>query len=289
MWIQIYHAMRKVFRALLASAFAVVFSVSAMAQQHKIAVAAHRGFWNCEEAGYAQNSIKALALAQENGFWGSEFDVQLTSDDVPIVNHDNSYGGVKIWDNPFSAFKDMTLKNGERIPTLDEYLTQGEKSKSTILVFELKEQKDEAREDKLVELSLKALKEHNLYNPSRVIFISFSIHMCREIAKLAPEFTNQYLGSDISPDELAKDGINGVDYHYSNFYSKPWYEQARNHSMSINAWTVDGKEDIQKMIDLGVDCITTNVPLTVREMLGKNEDIIPAKGLKAKKIKSKRK
>lgn len=42
--------------------------------------------------------------------------------------------------------------------------------------------------------------------------------------------------------------------------------------MEVNAWTVNKKADIQKMIDLGVDCITTNEPLLVREMLGKREN-----------------
>ena len=41
--------------------------------------------------------------------------------------------------------------------------------------------------------------------------------------------------------------------------------------MSVNAWTVDDKANIQKMIDLGVDQITTNEPLVVRELLGKKE------------------
>ena len=41
--------------------------------------------------------------------------------------------------------------------------------------------------------------------------------------------------------------------------------------MSINSWTVNKEKDIQNMIDLGVDCITTNEPLLVRKMLGKRE------------------
>ena len=43
--------------------------------EHKVGIVAHRGFWNCEEAGYAQNSVAALRQAQLAGFWGSEFDV----------------------------------------------------------------------------------------------------------------------------------------------------------------------------------------------------------------------
>ena len=53
--------------------------------QNKSGIVAHRGFWNCEEAGYAKNSVAALRCAQEAGFWGSEFDVNMTSDGVLIV------------------------------------------------------------------------------------------------------------------------------------------------------------------------------------------------------------
>ena len=37
--------------------------------------------------------------------------------------------------------------------------------------------------------------------------------------------------------------------------------------MTVNAWTVDREEDIRKMITLGVDQITTNNPLLVRQIL----------------------
>ena len=38
-------------------------------ENRKTDIVAHRGFWNCEEAGYAKNSIAALRCAQEAGFW----------------------------------------------------------------------------------------------------------------------------------------------------------------------------------------------------------------------------
>ena len=41
--------------------------------------------------------------------------------------------------------------------------------------------------------------------------------------------------------------------------------------MSVNFWTVNKEKDIQSMIDLGVDCITTNEPMLTREKLGKRE------------------
>ena len=255
-----------------ATAAAVITLAASCSTSNKIAVTAHRGFWNCEEAGYAENSIKSLELAQQHGLWGSEFDVHITSDLVMVVHHDPDIDGVRIWDHDYADFKDCRLKNGEKIPTLDEYLTQGEKSKKTVLVCELKKQIDKAHEDYMVDQCIAALKNHGLYDPKRVIFISFSLNMCERLAALCPEFTVQYLENDMSPDQLAPLGINGVDYNYKVFYKNPdWFKQARNHRMSINSWTVNKEKDIQNMIDLGVDCITTNEPLLVRKMLGKRE------------------
>ena len=46
---------------LAATAAAVITLAASCSTSNKIAVTAHRGFWNCEEAGYAENSIKSLA------------------------------------------------------------------------------------------------------------------------------------------------------------------------------------------------------------------------------------
>jgi glycerophosphoryl diester phosphodiesterase len=44
-------------------------------------------------------------------------------------------------------------------------------------------------------------------------------------------------------------------------------KEAHDLGMSVNVWTVDRKEDIEKMRDLGVDQITTNDPALTREIL----------------------
>ena len=78
---------------------------------------------------------------------------------------------------------------------------------------------------------------------------------------MMPQFVNQYLGDNISPDQLYADGINGIDYHFSVFSKNPdWFGQARSHGMSVNCWTVNAEEDMKKMMELGVDCITTDNP-----------------------------
>ena len=44
-------------------------------------------------------------------------------------------------------------------------------------------------------------------------------------------------------------------------------KEAHDLGMSVNAWTVNGKEDIEKMRDLGLDQITTNEPALARKLL----------------------
>lgn len=238
----------------------------------KIAIAAHRGFWDCDGAGRMENTIAALREAQTAGLWGSEFDVHLTADDQIVVHHDRHIQGVDIQTSELGQLRGFTLKNGEKLPTLDEYLEQGSKSAGTVLVLEFKAQYDEARENALVDLALQKIKEHNLYDPSRIMFISFSLNICRRVAQKAPEFTNQYLSGDIAPSELKAMGINGIDYHHDVLGKHPeWVGEAHGLDMSVNAWTVNGAADIKKMIALGVDCITTNDPLLVRELLGERE------------------
>ena len=241
-------------------------------QNGQVAIVAHRGYWKCPEAGFMENTIASLRMAQEKGLWGSEFDIQLTSDDVVIVNHNKDIQKVLIWDNPYETFAKMTLKNGEHPSTLDQYLTQGEKCKTTMLVIELKKQKNLEREDVLWTKTVEALKAHNLYDPKRVIFITFSKHLCDVIAKEAPQFVNQYLNGDIAPELLAGEKINGIDYNDRIISTFPDYvKTAHSKGMSVNVWTVDQDDAMKSFIYTGVDAITTNEPMVARSVLGDKE------------------
>ena len=237
-------------------------------ENRKTDIVAHRGFWNCEEAGYAKNSIAALRCAQEAGFWGSEFDVNITADSVLIVYHDGEIDGKKIEDHPYSEFKDFKIANGETIPTIDEFLAQGKKYPATKLVYEFKPQSNPETENTFVNLAIANLAENGLLDPDRVMFISFSRNICERLARMLPGYTVQYLNSDMDPDQLHELKVNGVDYNHEVFVKNPkWYKMARKNGMSVNAWTVNKEEDMVRMIKLGVDQITTDYPLELRALL----------------------
>lgn len=234
----------------------------------RTAIVAHRGYWNCAEAGYARNSVAALRQAGEAGFEGTEFDVNMTADSVLLVFHDNSIDGKRIEHNPYATFADVRLANGEAVPVLDSFLLAAADYPATQLVFEMKPHSTPEKEDVAIRLAVQALERYGLMKPERVMFISFSLHVCEQFARLAPGFTVQYLGSDIRPAVLKGKGISGIDSHQDVFLTdSTWLSEARDAGMSANVWTVNGDSLMQVFFDMGVDQLTTDRPDVARALL----------------------
>lgn len=247
-----------------------LFSCKQKVEKPKTAIVAHRGYWNCEAAGYARNSIAALRQAGEAHFEGSEFDVNMTADSVLLVWHDSYIEGKSIEKNPYSEFADVRLANGEPIPVLDSFLLAAVDYPATQLVFELKPHSTPEVEDAAVSLSLKALERYELLDPSRVMFISFSLHACEQLAQLAPGFTVQYLSADVRPSLLKQKGISGVDSHLNVFLNdSTWLEEAESLDMSTNVWTVNEDSLMQVFFEMGIQQLTTDRPDAAREVLSK--------------------
>ncbi len=233
--------------------------------QAQTKVIAHRGFWKTE--GSAQNSITALQKAAEADVYGSEFDVQLTSDGVVVVNHDDAIHGIVIGNTPYEKLKNITISNGEKLPTLEDYLKAGKKL-DVQLILEIKPHKTKEIEDQAVETIVRMVKKYKL--TKKVEYISFSLNICEQLAKLTPKSEIAYLNGDISPKELKSKGINGIDYHFNVLYKHPeWIEEAHNAKMKVNTWTVDNDKDMQRLIDMKVDYLTTDEPLKAKKLTNK--------------------
>ncbi|MBR5256947.1 MAG: histidine-type phosphatase [Bacteroidales bacterium] len=242
----------------------------------KTQIVAHRGYWE----GNAQNSVASIRKAQEFGLWGSEFDIHLTADGVPVVHHDQTIGNLDIQQSNFEDIRHNRLANGEHLPTLAEYMAAATRGRECMPVMELKPQTTQEREDELVAKCLQALKPapapagipaqyaRRASEPTKVVFISFSHYICQQLAKKAAGYTVQYLGGDIAPAQLHAEGITGIDYEYNVIAKHPeWVKQAHDLGMSVNVWTVNEPKDIRAMRDLGVDQITTDKPALAREIL----------------------
>lgn len=253
------------------SIFAIVCCIAAIScttEPTGPQVVAHRGHWDAE--GSAQNSLEALRLAGELGVYGSEFDVNMTSDGVLVINHDFTFHGIMIDENPYDAIKDSTLANGEVIPTLEQYLELGVKYPELHMVLELKSKGDAGYEDRATTQIVALLKKYDLVE--RTDIISFSLTACRKFAEQLPGTMVEYLTGDVAPAELKEMGIMGIDYHFSVFEAHPeWVEEAHSLGMICNAWTVSKEENINAMLDLGVDFVTTNAPVLATELIAERK------------------
>ena len=248
-------------KRILISAIALLACIVGMQAQTQ--VIAHRGFWKTE--GSAQNSITALEKAAEEKLYGSEFDVQVTLDGKLIVNHDAKFQGFVIAETPYKQLKKIRLQNGEKLPNLKKYLKKGKKL-DIQLILEIKSHKSKEVEDKMAADIVKMVKKMGL--EKQVEYIAFSLNVCEQLAKLTPESEIAYLNGDVTPAELKKKGINGIDYHYNVIEKHPeWVKEAHDLGMKVNVWTVNKEDMMKKLIDRKVDYITTDQPLETKKLL----------------------
>ncbi|SDQ12064.1 glycerophosphoryl diester phosphodiesterase [Chryseobacterium soldanellicola] len=221
-------------------------------------IIAHRGYWQTQPP-TTENSIKSLENAQNLKIYGSEFDVRMTKDGVLVVNHDEHHEKMEISETDFKELKKVKLSNGEDFPTLKDYLKQGKKDKALKLIVEIKPDKTKEKEDELTAKTIKMVKDMKLESQSE--FISFSLNICKEIKRLEPTFKVQYLKGELSPEQIKKEGLDGIDYHYSIFQKNPtWISEAKALGLVTNVWTVNDVAIANELKAQGVDFITTNIP-----------------------------
>lgn len=228
-------------------------------------IIAHRGLWDAP--GSAQNSIAALTKADEAGVYGSEFDVQITADGVAVVNHDATIFGLRIEDTPYQQLRKLRLLNGEPLPTLEQYLKHAKKLKNnTRLILEIKPHRSADNEQRCVDEVLRLVKKYRL--EERTDYISFSKNICQMLpARIVQEAKVAYLGGDLTPQQVADMGLDGIDYEQSVLRKHPeWIDEARQLRLTVNVWTVNDDNDLRYFIDKEVDYITTNRPVEAMQL-----------------------
>ena len=226
-------------------------------------VIAHRGVHN---SGAPENSIAALKLAQQAGYYASETDIWLSSDDSLMINHDGRIGGYDVQTTPYSTLRTVKLSNGEALPSLSEYLRQASKSQSTKLIIEIKDHKSSARTLEATRAAVEMVERMCLKD--HVEYIAFSHDACLLIRELDGNATIGYLNGDRDPETLRDEGIDIMDYSSSVILkSKPDYVD-RGHKIGVgtNVWTVNDRETMMKCIALCADYITTDCPDVAEEI-----------------------
>jgi glycerophosphoryl diester phosphodiesterase len=247
-----------VVRATLESGAASQTFIIAKDESVKNRVVAHRGAW--KNTGAPENSVAALRHAVKLGCEGSEFDVHMTADSLPVVNHDNAIQGVSIARSQSSELLQLKLGNGEPLPTLSAYLTAGMEQLTTRLVLEIKT--SELGKEHSLALTRKVIELVERHRAQAwVDYIAFDFDVCREVLRLAPYARVAYLNGDKTPDELAAEHFFGLDYHFKVLQKYPeWIDGAHSRNLTVNVWTVNDIALMKELLDKKVEFITTNEP-----------------------------
>jgi glycerophosphoryl diester phosphodiesterase len=231
--------------------------------QNRTQVIAHRGYWQTE--GSAQNSIKALQLANDINAYGSEFDVHITADNIPVIFHNDDILGIPIQTSNYADIMDLKLANREKIPTLKEYLDKG-KIYKTRLIFELKPHATPERNRTAAQICVEMVNASGLQD--RTEYITFDLHAGKEIIRLAPGAQVSYLNGDLTPAQLKEAGFTGLDYNHQVMKEHPeWFDEAKKLGLTLNVWTVNDPALIKELAGKGVDFITTDTPVEAQGIL----------------------
>ncbi|GGF14133.1 glycerophosphoryl diester phosphodiesterase [Flavobacterium limi] len=231
-------------------------------------IVAHRGAW--KKNNFPENSIAALRHAIDLKLPGSEFDVWRTADDSLVINHDAHYNKLLIEETDYADLTKFKLSNGEKLPTLYQYISEGKRNnKKTLFVCEIKPSEiSKERGKKTAVLAVEIIKK--LKANKNTCYISFDYDILKQIRSIDSKASLQYLEGNKSPKEVKADHINGIDYHYSVFKKHPeWIQEAKDNQVILNVWTVNEAADMDWIIANKFNYITTNEPELLIERLKK--------------------
>src|SRR4051794_499727 len=257
-------------------------------------VVAHRGASEDE----AEHTLAAYRRALDDGADGLECDVRLTRDGVLVCVHDrridrtSSGRGVvstlelsDLSDLDFGAWHPASAAGSEdseapdmdrsSVLTLDRLLdVVADSGRDVDLAIETKHP---TRYAGLVELTLvELLDRHGLAaavssSGVRPRVMSFAASSLRRLRSLAPALPTVYL-MDRLPLRL-RDGALPAEAYAAGpslraLRAHPAYvERAHAAGNEVHVWTVDAADDVEFVVDLGVDVIITNRPRLVRDQL----------------------
>jgi glycerophosphoryl diester phosphodiesterase len=234
-----------------------------------------------------ENTMSSFRLAWSQGVKAIELDIHLTKDGALVVSHD---ADTKRTTGVDRVIEESTLADlrsldagswkgaqwaGERLPTLAEALaTIPEDGRCFIEVKKGAE---------VIPTLAKVIRESGK-RPEQLAIISFQLDAVAEAKRELPQIEALYLASvkrdtttgawTPSIDELigkAKDAkVDGLDLSFNAPLDAESVRKIRAAGLGLVVWTIDDPQVARRMVELGVDGITTNRPAWLRgEVMGR--------------------
>ncbi len=241
-----------------------------------VMVIAHRGF-----SGRApENTMAAFKRAMDIGSDAIEFDVRFSRDGRLIVFHDDTLerttnGKGRVADFTLNELKQLDAGSwfspmfaGERIPALEEVLelTRGH------ILFNIELKKGDHGKYSMLDLAEQTFKEVSRTGMGeQVLFSSFDLEAIERIRQKDSGIQVAFITRD--PWNSPLDAMRGKSFPVLNPRKSVLNEKnlsaARQQGVKVNVWTLNGDEEMEKFIPMGVDGIITDHPDRLIELLKK--------------------
>jgi len=259
-----------------------LFIVSISGCTKSVEIIAHRG------ASYLapENTMASVMLGWEKGA-DVEVDVHLSKDNRIVVIHDSSTKrtgeiDIKVKEATSKELRKLDVGRfkseeyaGEQIPFLAdiiETIPLGRK-----LYVEIKCEKE------VLPILRKLIIQSGKLSQIGIIgFDLETVAMSRELIDVPTywlkgtekdEETEEWIPHDPQLVQIAKNkGLDGLDVHYAGV-TKEFADAVKASEQKLYVWTVDKPEEAIRLVELGVDGITTNRPGWLREQLKDKADI----------------
>tara|TARA_B100000965_G_C19499796_1_gene716918 strand:- start:195 stop:935 length:741 start_codon:yes stop_codon:yes gene_type:complete len=232
-----------------------------------VAISAHRG--GSMEA--PENTIESFEYSIEIGSSYIETDVQLSSDGIPYIFHDDDLSRLFQKDVVFNSLhsdeiNQLMLFDKYKIPTLESILN---KFPDTFFQIDVKT-------DEVVLPALEVIRKTNSIN--NVCLASFSSKRLKQVHNLYPEICLsmgplEVMKLLLASFNLYKKKVPGnclqiPIYQYGiKLVTKRFINYVHSIGLKIHVWTINDEDTMLKLIDLGVDGIITDRPKTLKDLL----------------------
>ncbi|GAQ57958.1 glycerophosphodiester phosphodiesterase [Streptomyces acidiscabies] len=209
---------------------------------------AHRG----DPYRFRENTLDSLRSALSRGADAVEIDVRLTRDGVPVLLHDETLS--RLWgvDRPLGSLSAAEVRGMTEggVPTLVEALAVTEDAR---VMVDLPGTRDVRVARRVVDAVREAGAADRVYYcaDARAMLAVRGADASAEIAlthtSLAP----------VRPTLLAAIRPRWLNYRFS-LVDRPLAERVHRDGHLLSVWTPDTARSLRRLIDLGVDSITTN-------------------------------
>ena len=241
----------------------------------KPVVIAHRG-----DSKFApENTLGAFKQAMDKGAQAIEFDVKLSSDRKVVVIHDqtvdrttNGHGDIRYLSMEEIKRLDAGVRfaekfPSERIPTLEEVF----QNLGTGIHMNIELTNYATPHDGLVEEVVRLIKKFG--NEDQLIFSSFfarNLHLAKKLIPTVPCGLLAYPGLVGLPARGLgwKKDMDALHPYLSDVHMN-LVKRVHDAGRQLNVWTVNLKEDLERLIKMGVDGIFTDDPFLLNQLCGK--------------------